>query len=244
MINHEQRFYIVTGASRGLGFEIALKLLSQNATVGINYRQDIGTMQSLIDMYPKTAIPLRFDVRNWDEIEQEFARFVKCFGTIDGLVNNAGILRSSLLTCAKIDDIKEVVDTNLLGVIYCSKCVLRTMIKRQSGVIVNIGSSEAQKPSPGNSIYSATKCAIEALTRSIALEIGSRNIRAVCVAPGPLQTDMLHSVGQNNLDNLLRRIPLGRIADPSELAGYVSYLLSDNAKYVSGCVHSFDGGLR
>ena len=228
---------VVTGASRGIGRAIALACAAAGARVGVNFRdqapEDIGD----------GAIPLRFDVRDARAAAEEIGRFVETCGGIDGLVNNAAMNVGSLLVSASDDDIRAVIDTNLLGPIVCTRAAIGAMLRqRGGGVILNISSVAAVKGGRGQTVYAATKGGLEAFTRSLAIEYGRKGIRAVCIRPGAVDTDMFALTKELAAGEVLDRIPLRRFASPEEIARLAVWLLSDEAGYVTGSVYPIDGG--
>jgi len=161
---------------------------------------------------------------------------------VDGLVNNAGINRPSLLVSASDADILATVTTNVIGSVLCTRAIIPKMLEQRGGVIVNVSSVAAERPSRGQAVYAATKGALESLTRAVAVEYGRKGIRCHAVRPGAVDTSMLAATKTLAEDDLVSRIPLRRIASPDEIAPLVVFLLSDRAAYVSGSVHAIDGG--
>jgi 3-oxoacyl-[acyl-carrier protein] reductase len=168
--------------------------------------------------------------------------FVERTGGIDGLVNNAGINRPSLLVTASDTDILAMAATNFLGSIACTRAVLPAMLRQRRGVIVNVSSIAAERPSRGQAVYAATKGGIEAFTRAVAIEYARKGIRCVAIRPGAVDTDMLASTNAVAGDEVLATVPLRRIAAAEEIAPLAVYLLSDEASFVTGSIHAIDGG--
>jgi len=187
----EGRRVIVTGASRGIGRAIALACAQEGAKVGLNYLKSHESAKALADTNPDQFHLLPFDVSDAASATEAIDRFGQEWGGIDALVNNAGIFFGAIFVRAPLDETARIVAVNLLGPLICSKAVLPFMIKARAGSIVNISSVAAVNPIQGQAVYAATKGALEALTRSLAVEYRSRNVRVVAVRPGPVATDML-----------------------------------------------------
>jgi 3-oxoacyl-[acyl-carrier protein] reductase len=237
---------VVTGATRGLGRAIALASAREGATVGIQYRRSEGPAESLrreiAEATGREAHLLVFDVTDPDAIPRAVAEFAEREERIDAWVNCAGVSLPDLVATSDVARIREQVDVNILGPIFCSRAVLPFMIRQRAGVILNVGSVAARAPSRGQAVYAATKGALESFTRGLAVEYGRKGIRAVCLAPGAVNTDMLRSTKALGEDELLARIALRRIATPEEVAELAVFLLSDRASYITGSVHPIDGG--
>ena len=185
---------------------------------------------------------LPFDVRDSAGVSRAFAAFISRGGGIDGLVNNAGINRPSLLVSACDDDIDAVVRTNVIGPMTCIRAAIPAMLRQRSGVIVNIGSVAAERPSRGQTVYAATKGALEALTRAVAVEYGRKGIRCHCLRPGPVDTDMFAVTKALAEAEVLARVPLQCFVKPEEIADFVVFLLSERASAITGATHTIDGG--
>jgi 3-oxoacyl-[acyl-carrier protein] reductase len=233
---------LVTGASRGIGRAIALACAAAGAQVGVNYHRSEEQARSLCTTLGPPTRALRFDVGEATAVARGVAEFVDIAGGIDSLVNNAGINLPALLVSASDDEIAAMVKTNLVGPILCTRAVLPHMVRQRHGVIVNVGSVAAARPSRGQSVYAATKGALESLTRAVAVEYGRKGIRCHCIRPGAVDTEMLAATKAVAEEDLLARIPLRRFATPDEIARLVIVLLSDEFSYVSGSVHPIDGG--
>jgi len=233
---------VVTGANGGLGLAIAQACLSAGATVGLNVHAADAAARKLAAQHPERAALLPFDVRDAAAIEGGVAAFLARAGGLDGWVNNAAVSRPELLAVATPERIREQLDVNLLGPILCARAALPAMLEQRRGVIVNVGSVSAARPHRGQAVYAATKGALEAFTRALAVEYGRKGIRAHCLRPGPIDTPMLEATRALAETEVLRRVPLGRLGRPEEVAELAVYLLSDQSAFVTGAVHTIDGG--
>lgn len=234
----EGKTIVVTGAGRGIGRAIASACLKAGARVGVNYLRSEKGARSLCEEYPKQAILLPFDVRQADQVQ----RAVDQVEHIDGWVNNAAVNRPGLLVSCDADQIREQIETNLLGPIVCAKAVLPLMMRQRGGVILNVSSVSAIRPSQGQAVYAATKGGVESLTRALAKEYGRKGIRVHGIRPGPIDTDMIQGTMAMAQDEILARVPLNRLGKPEEVAELAVYLLSDRAGFISGSIHTIDGG--
>jgi 3-oxoacyl-[acyl-carrier protein] reductase len=236
---------LVTGATRGIGRAIALALASSGATV-------VGTATTVdgaasITEYLKEANArgegVQLDVTDAAAIESVAARIAQQFGDISILVNNAGITRDNLLLRMKEEEWDAIMDTNLKAAYRLSKTVLRGMMKARQGRIINIGSVVGASGNAGQTNYAAAKAALIGFTKSLAQEVGSRNITVNCVAPGFIDTDMTRALTDAQRDKLLERIPLGRLGSPKDVAHAVAFLASPEAGYITGATLHVNGGM-
>ena len=234
------KWIVVTGANRGIGRAIALACARAGAVVGIGHRASSTEVDALCE--ETRGIPLCFDVRDADAVQAAVASFVEREKTIDAWVNNAGVNRACLLATASLDDVRAQLDANLLGPIVCTQAVLPVMLRARKGVVLNVSSLAAARPVRGQSVYAATKGGLESFTRAIAVEYAPKNIRCVCIAPGPIDTEMLAATKTLAEDEVLARVPLRRIGRAEEVAALAVFLLSDAAAFVTGSVHAIDGG--
>jgi 3-oxoacyl-[acyl-carrier protein] reductase len=228
---------LVTGASRGIGRAIAAELAAGGATVVIGYRSGKDEAESLATELGGRAV--QADVSN----AQEAARLVDEAGDIDILVNNAGLTRDGLLARMSDDDWRTVIDTNLSSVFYTCRAVCRPMMKKRAGAIVNVSSIVGVHGNWGQTNYAASKAGIIGFTKSLAKELGSRNVRANVVAPGYVKTQLTEVLPEEATAAMLTNTPLGRLGEPEDIAGAVRFLCSDAASFITGEVLLVDGGL-
>ncbi len=227
---------LVTGASRGIGKAIAEACAADGAFVGVGYKTSREAAEELAARIGGVARAI--DVADPASIEAAVA----AFGQVDALVANAAMHVGGLLATADPTALRELVLANVLGPLACARAVLPSMLAQKKGVILFVGSIAASRPARGQAAYAATKGSLEALTRAIAVEYGRKGIRALCIRPGAVATDMLETTRSMAEDEIVARIPLRRIADPVEIAKVARHLLSDDAQYMNGAVIDVDGG--
>jgi 3-oxoacyl-[acyl-carrier protein] reductase len=233
----EGKTALVTGASKGIGKAIATELAAAGAAVVVGYRSGKDDAEALATELGGTAI--QADVSDAEDAK----RLVDEAGDIDILVNNAGLTRDGLLARMSDDDWQTVLDTNLASVFYTCRAVTRPMMKKRAGAIVNISSIVGVHGNWGQTNYAASKAGIIGFTKSLARELGSRNIRANVVAPGYVKTQLTDVLPEEATGAMLENTPLGRLGDPEDVAGAVRFLCSDAASFITGEVLLVDGGL-
>ena len=237
---------LVTGASRGIGRAIAERLASAGAQVGINYRARADAAEQVVRAIGASggqAMAVQADVRLLEAVRDMVEQIGVAWGGIDILVNNAGIARDGLLARMTEEDWNDVIATHLTGAFHCTKAVLRHMMRRRWGRIVSISSLAGMAGNAGQANYAAAKAGLIGFTRSLAKEVGSRNITANVVAPGFVETDLTVDLRAEWRKQVLELTPMGRFGLPEEVAGMVAYLTTDDAAYITGQVISIDGGL-
>jgi 3-oxoacyl-[acyl-carrier protein] reductase len=235
---------LVTGASRGIGAGIARTLAKEGARIALTYsHQKAAAEQVLGELQGEGHIVIQMDVADSASIEQGFNQVVDAFGSLDGLVNNAGITKDQLLLRMKEEDFDSVLTTNLRGAFLCCKQALKIMLRQRHGSVVNISSVVGQMGNPGQTNYAASKAGLEGLTRALSLEVASRQIRINAVAPGFIETDMTKAMDAKQQEAMQSRIPMGRLGSADDVAHAVSYLLSDDSAYMTGQVLHVNGGL-
>jgi len=238
---------LVTGASRGIGREIAVLFAEQGCNVAINFLNDEAAARetaAAVEQQGRKAIIVQADVADPQQATHLVERALEQFDHIDILVNNAGITRDNLLMSMEPDDIEAVIRTNLLGVIYPTKAVAVQMMRQRRGRIINISSSAASKPGRGQSNYAAAKGGVEAFTKAMAVELAPRNVLVNAVAPGVVVTDMSAQVCEHGEDEIMSRLLLKRYAVPREVAEVVLFLAGKSSAYLTGEVLHLDGGLK
>jgi 3-oxoacyl-[acyl-carrier protein] reductase len=236
---------LVTGASRGIGRAIALALGQDGATVVGTATSDSGAadIQKAFDEAGIKGWGARLDVTDDAACEALIPEIEKKFGLITVLINNAGITRDNLALRMKDDEWESVIATNLNAVFKMSKLVMRGMMKARQGRIINITSLVASSGNPGQANYTAAKAGVEGLTRSLAQELGSRNITVNCVAPGLIDTDMTRELSEAQRTAMAQRIPLNRLGQPDDVAAAVAFLAGPGASYVTGVTLHVNGGM-
>ena len=237
---------LVTGASRGLGKAIAVKLATAGTKVALNYLSsdtEANKVAAEIHSAGSEAMLVKANVADAVAVKDMVRQVVKQWGKIDILVNNAGITRDNLLPRMTDEAWDEVINTNLRGAYLCTKYAVRPMMEQSCGRIINIASLAGVVGNVGQANYSASKGGLIAFTKSVAREVGSRNITANVIAPGFIVTDMTDKLPQEAKDNILSRIPLKRFGTPDDIAALVAFLASEPAGYITAQVICVDGGV-
>lgn len=244
-MNIKDKNIFITGSSRGIGAGVANLLASMGARVTITYGRSKDQAEEVFNgLSGDGHLLLPLDINNEESVKEATDIAIKEWnGKIDGLVNNAGITRDQLLLRMKKEDFDDVYTTNLRGSFFTTKMLLKPMMKARSGSIVNISSVVGSMGNPGQSNYSATKAGLEAFSRSIAKEIGSRGIRVNSLAPGFIQTEMTDDLSEAQKEALIKDLPLGRLGTVEDIAECVAFLLSDASSYITGHTLHVNGGM-
>ena len=238
------RVALVTGASRGIGRAIAMRLAAAGATVAAAARGDNARdTTETIAAAGGRAESISLDVTDAGSIESAVAGVLARHSRVDILVNNAGITRDTLMLRMKREDWDAVIQTNLAGAFACSQAVLKSMVKQRAGRIINITSVVGQAGNAGQANYAASKAGLIGFTKALALEIASRNITVNAVAPGMIDTDMTRAISAGAHEDWAERIPLKRLGTPDDVASAVLFLASDEASYITGHVLAVNGGM-
>jgi 3-oxoacyl-[acyl-carrier protein] reductase len=236
---------LITGGARGIGKAIAARLADDGAKVAIVDMSDAGaeTAREIEQASGRATTYVKADISNEADVKRAVAEVEAALGPIDILVNNAGITRDNLMLIMSESDWDAVLTVNLKGAFLMSKAVLRGMIKRRKGSIVSISSVVGRRGNAGQANYSAAKAGLIGLTKSLAREVASRNVRVNAVAPGYIETDMTAALSEQARKALVDAIPLGRIGSPDTVADAVAFLAGDSASFITGVVLPVDGGL-
>lgn len=237
---------LVTGASRGIGRELALRLAEEGYDIVVNYlfeEEDYAGTVAEIEKKGVKAVAIKADVSKFSEVEAMMKKTVETFGTIDVLVNNAGITRDGLLARMKEEDFDAVINVNLKSVFNCCRHAVPYMMKQKHGRIINMASVVGLCGQGGQTNYSASKAGMIGFTKSLAKEIGSRNITVNAVAPGFVETPMTDAMPEKARNEILGSIPLRRGGTVNDIADAVAFLASDQSGYITGHVLSVNGGM-
>jgi 3-oxoacyl-[acyl-carrier protein] reductase len=243
----EGKVALVTGASRGIGRAIAEELAAQGASVVVNYLSSPESAEEVVQEIVAqggTAVAIQADVSDFASAQDLVKATIDTYGQIDILVNNAGTTQDTLLMMMKEDQWDRVIDTNLKSVFNCCKAASRPMVRRkQGGRMINISSVSGIVGQAGQANYAASKAGIIGFTKSLAKELGSRNITVNAVAPGFVLTDLTADLPEDLVQKSLEYIPLGRWGELNEIANVVAFIASDQASYITGQVIAVDGGI-
>ena len=237
---------LVTGAAKGIGRAVALRLAEKGAKVAINYNTSADLAEELartIGQQGGEAFTVQADVSQLDQVAAMVNRVDEAWGRVDILVNNAGVIDDTLLVRMSDKQWERVIATNLNGTFYCARAVLRKMVRQRWGRIINIGSVVGIRGNAGQSNYAASKAGVIGFTKSLAREVATRNITVNTVAPGYITTDTVEVLPQKLKDEVLSRIPQGHFGDADDVAHMVAFLATEKARYITGQIIGVDGGL-
>lgn len=236
----------ITGATRGIGKQIAITLSKNGYDICLNYRrenEELLNTKNEIESNGVKCLTVQGDVSNFDDCKNMIDAIIKEFGKIDVLVNNAGITKDALIMRMSKDDFDSVINVNLAGTFNVTKNVVPYMMKARSGKIINISSVVGVAGNAGQTNYAASKAGIIGFTKSLAKEIGSRNIQVNAVAPGFIETQMTEVLNDTVREEVLKSIPLKRMGNVEDVANVVKFLASDDSSYITGQVINIDGGM-
>lgn len=236
---------IITGASKGIGAATALRLNELGYNLILNYRSDTASMAELIDRFTNREtenITIQCDISSYEDAKRLIDKAYENFVSVDVLVNNAGITRDNILPLMSEEEFDLVIDTNLKGTFNCCRHIAKRMIKQKYGRIINISSVVGLAGNAGQTNYSASKAGIIGMTKSMARELGKKNILVNAIAPGFIQTEMTDKIPGAVKAEMIKNIPLQRLGNPGDIADAVEFLVSDKASYITGQVLSVNGG--
>jgi 3-oxoacyl-[acyl-carrier protein] reductase len=242
----ENQVAVVTGAGRGIGHAIALRLAKEGARVASVSRTEANAEQTASEINGLRADASKayaVDVADQAAVQKAAAEIFETFGRVDILVNNAGVTRDGLSMRMSMEDWDTVLNTNLKGAFNFTQAVMRPMIKQRSGRIINISSIAGLTGNAGQANYAASKAGLIGLTKTLARELASRGITVNAVAPGLIETDMTTVLSEEIRQAILQKVPLGKLGEPDDIASAVAYLASAEAKYITGQVLTVDGGM-
>ncbi|HEY4554796.1 MAG TPA: 3-oxoacyl-[acyl-carrier-protein] reductase [Bacillaceae bacterium] len=245
-MNLEGKVALITGASRGIGREIALAFAREGAKVAVNYSGSRDKANEVVDEIASIgaeAFAVQCNVADGDSVQSMVKETIERFGRLDILVNNAGITRDNLLMRMKEEEWDAVIDINLKGVFLCTKAVTRQMMKQRAGRIINIASIVGVSGNPGQANYVAAKAGVIGLTKTAAKELATRGINVNAIAPGFITTDMTDQLPEEAKDAMLKLIPLGRFGEAADIARAALFLASEGADYMTGQTLHIDGGM-
>lgn len=237
---------VVTGASKGIGRACALRLAKDGMIVIVNYSHSDEEAAKTVEEIKAAggdAAAYKADVSDLAQVKEMFKFVADTYGGVDVLVNNAGIVRDEYLLMLTQENLDKCLDLNIKGYFYCAQQAALKMYSRKSGVIVNMSSVSSKMALAGQSVYSATKGAVNSMTQTMAKELARKNIRVNAVCPGFVQTDMVKQLPEDKKKEYIKEVPLGRFADVDEVASLTAFLCSDDARYITGQAIVLDGGL-
>lgn len=237
---------LVTGASRGIGRDIAIELAKAGANVAVNYAGSEARANEVVQEIQglgREAFAVQCDVASTESVAEMVKQTIERWGSLDILVNNAGITRDNLIMRMKEDEWDDVINTNLKGVFLCTKAVTRQMMKQKSGRIINISSVVGESGNAGQANYVAAKAGVIGLTKTTAKELAPRGITVNAVAPGFITTDMTDKLTDEIKEGMLKMIPLAKFGEPKDIANAVTFLASDDSRYITGQTIHVNGGM-
>ncbi len=236
----------ITGGTRGIGKQIAITLANEGYDIAINYRQENKELEETRNEIKKNnvkCLAVKGNIAKFEDTKSMATKIIEEFGKIDILVNNAGITKDMLLMRMKPEDFKNVIDVNLIGTFNVTKNIIPYMMKRREGKIINISSVVGISGNAGQTNYSSSKAGIIGFTKSLAKEVGSRNILVNAVAPGFIKTQMTDILKEEVKNEISNKIPLKRMGTPKDVANVVKFLASEDSSYITGQVINIDGGM-
>ena len=237
---------VITGASRGIGKAIAIKFAKEGANVVLNYRnseKEALELKTELDKLGSNTLIIKADVSKFDEAEYLIKEAKNAFGRVDILVNNAGITKDTLIMRMKEEDFDDVIDINLKGSFNCLRAISPIMVKQKEGKIINMSSVVGVVGNAGQVNYSASKAGLIGMTKSLAKEIGSKNINVNAIAPGFIDTDMTKVLSDEQKKNIISGVPLKRLGQVEDIANLAVFLASEKSNYITGQVIHVDGGM-
>lgn len=237
---------LITGATRGIGKQIAITLAKEGYNIALNYRkenEELITTKKEIEGHNVECLCVQGDISSFEDCEKIVKETVEKIGTIDVLINNAGITKDMLLMRMKEEDFRQVIDVNLIGTYNVTKNVIPHMMKAKSGRIINISSVVGVSGNAGQTNYAASKAGIIGFTKSLAKEVASRNILVNAVAPGFIGTNMTDVLKEEIKEEIVKSIPLKRMGTAQDVANVVKFLVSEDSSYITGQVINVDGGM-
>ena len=245
-LNGNKKHALVTGASKGIGKAISIRLAEMGINVAVNYNTSSSQAEDLVKTLQKMGVDsfaIKADVSQLDHVEKMINQVNDTWGGIDILINNAGIIDDNLLIRMSVEAWDRVIATNLNGTFYCTRAVIRNMIKQRWGRIINIGSVVGIRGNIGQSNYSASKAAIIGFTKSLAKEVAKRGVTVNTVTPGYISTDTVDTLPQKTKDTIMTWIPQGHFGEADDIAHLVAFIASDKSDYMTGQIVSVDGGM-
>jgi len=236
-MNLEGQTALITGAGRGIGKTIALKLAESGADIVLaDMSPEVAEVRVVVESLGRKCLTFEADVTDLEAIETMVKKIIEELGSIHILINNAGITQDNLFMRMKPEQWSKVIDVNLNGVFNVTKAVIRPMVKQRTGKIINISSVVGFSGNPGQVNYSSTKSALVGFTKSLAREVGARGVTVNAVAPGFIDTAMTQALNESQQEAILQQIPLGRMGDANDIANAVAFLASEEASYITGTI--------